>query len=98
MIIAVEMGVIFLLKCKTENYQYISYTIRPFQEYYTELKSKLNRKTLRQKGKPTLLDYIYENGGINNWEYEILFDEATGSKDELKRKVQEYKKTHTINI
>ena len=98
MIRAVEMGIIFLLKCKTENYQYIGYTIRPFQEYYTELKCKLHKKTLREKGRPRLLDYIYENGNITNWEYEILFDEPTGSIDELKRKVEEYKKTHIINI
>ena len=92
------MGVIFLLKCKTENYQYMGYTIRLFHEYFADLIRGVNKNRLREKGKPRLLDYISENGGINNWEYTILFNEATGSKDELKNKVKELKKIYISNI
>jgi len=92
------MGVIFLLKCKTENYQYMGYTIRLFDKYFSHLRGRVNKNRLREKGKPTLIDYISENGGINNWEYIILFNEATGSIDELKNKVKELKKIYISNI
>lgn len=87
------MGIVFILYCKTENYQYVGYTIQTIDIYYNKLKNKVARKNkLREKGKPRFTDYIYENGGLHNWEIKILFDEPTGCVDELKRKCKDFKK------